>query len=109
MTAHSSFLIRIQCFGTCGMTIRYRLQEMMDASVAIADIIAKARGAREAFDQSRRIKPDNQHAYISEVQLLCRVLDYAAKVAKTDAKRLVHWPDVDPFLRESFEAAEDIM
>lgn len=92
-----------------GMTLRYQIREKMDKSVPLVEVVAMARDAQEAFIKSRELSPDNEHGYVSEVQLLVRVLDYAARQAKADATALVYSSAADPFLREAMDAAEDLM
>lgn len=92
-----------------GMTLRYQLRERMDAGAPLVEVVAMARKAQEAFARSRELNPENEHGYVSEVQMLVRVVEYVAKQARTDAAVFLYSPAADPWLCEAVDAAEDLM
>ncbi|MFN0051624.1 MAG: RNA-binding domain-containing protein [Planctomycetales bacterium] len=92
-----------------GMTLRYQVQELIDRNQPLEAVLALTKQAHESFVEARRLNPDNEHGYISEVQLLIRVLDYGAKLAKRSVPDLLSDPRTDPFLRESIDLAEELL
>jgi hypothetical protein len=52
------------------------------AAAPLADVVEMAKKSSEAFTRARELNPDNEHACISEVQMLARVLDYAGRENK---------------------------
>lgn len=92
-----------------GMILRYHIRAKMETSSPLGEIIPVAQEAREAFARSRQYNEENEHGYISDIQLIVRVLDYAARQSVLDVKSLVYSPGANPFLREAIEGAEDLM
>lgn len=86
-----------------GMACRYQAQELIAANEPLASVIAAASDAASAFAKSRALRADNEHAYISEVQLIVRVLDYAGR----DAVRIAQ--NSDTFVRDGIGRAEDLL
>ena len=65
--------------------------------------------ASESFSASRDKNPDNEHGYISEVQLITRVLDYAGRQHPDGLLGYIVSPTVDPFVQGSFERSEGLL
>jgi len=82
---------------------------MVSKDAPLADILGIARTACEAFSESRRINPENEHAYVSEVQLLLRVLDHVARPDKRSVPTVLADTKTDPFLREAMDRAETLL
>ena len=62
-----------------GMALRQQVYDGMGADKVIPDIVGLAKLASESFSAAREIAPDDEHGYISEVQMMIRLLDYAAR------------------------------
>ena len=92
-----------------GMTLRYQVQELIDRDAPLADVLALTKKSGESFAEARRLNPENEHGYISEVQLLIRVLDYGAKRSNRSVPELLAIPGSDPFLRDSIDRAEELL
>jgi tetratricopeptide (TPR) repeat protein len=92
-----------------GMAIRnnaYRLIE--DSGSELNSVLAEAKRASEAFQKARSHNPDDDHGYISEAQMIARVLDFVGKKAKTEALAAASkHPDL--WLKEAFQTAEDLL
>lgn len=86
-----------------GMVFRYEAVDRIAAREPIEAVVASARFATESFERSRELRPDNEHGFISEVQLLIRVLDYADR-APGGA-----FGSGDPFIRDAIGRAEDLL
>ena len=92
----------------CGMAHRYKLRALVSERRDISEVVAVARQAQEAFEKSREHDPENEHAFVSEVQTICQAMDYAAKVAKQD-RTIAIIQSSDAFIREGLQRAEDLM
>jgi tetratricopeptide (TPR) repeat protein len=92
-----------------GMILRYQANDLIDKDAALGDVVTTAKKASESFEDSRSLSPENEHAYISEIQLLIRVLDYGAKTTKLTVPQLLALPSTDPFLRESMDRCEELL
>jgi tetratricopeptide (TPR) repeat protein len=91
-----------------GMAHRYRMRTLIDQKRDLVDVIAAAQQAQEAFEASRVLNPENDHAYVSEVQMICQALDYATKAKKTSPMAVV-MASSEAFIREGLERAETLM
>jgi tetratricopeptide (TPR) repeat protein len=76
--------------------------------IDLASILSNAKQASESFLQARLHSPDDDHGFISEVQLIARVLDFYGKRTKTEAL-LAASRHPDSWLREGFQVAEDLL
>jgi tetratricopeptide (TPR) repeat protein len=92
-----------------GMTVRYQVQELIDRDASLQEVLALTKKAHESFAEARRLNPENEHGYISEVQLLIKVLDYGAKRTKSTVPQFLAGPGSDPFLRDSIDRAEELL
>lgn len=91
-----------------GMILRNWAYESMRDSATTERILEIAKQASECFQMARNLAPEDDHGFISEVQLITRVLDYVAKVNKTTAV-LAASNHKDNWLREGFDMAEDLL
>jgi hypothetical protein len=92
-----------------GMAIRYQVNGLIAQRRPLPEVLQVAREACQSFNTSRELKPDNEHGYISEVQMLIKVLDYATKVNACSVGVLTSNPTTDSFLREALDRAEDLL
>ena len=93
-----------------GMSYRYHAQKLMSGSAAqLGEIVALAVNASECFEESRKINPDHEHAYISEIQLLARLLNYTVKDTDESIFQYAQRPNAIPYLREAFDKAESLL
>jgi len=92
----------------CGMAHRYRMRSLIDQDAAVDAVIAIAKQAQEAFQASRELNPEDEHTYVSEVQTICRALDYATKQGKGSQISGVI-ASTDSFIRDGLQCAEDLM
>lgn len=92
-----------------GMALRYQTYSLMKYNNPLEEVARLTRKSCDAFERARELKPDNEHGYISEVQLIARVLDYAGKKYGRGAMAYLSAPDTDPYLRESLERAETLL
>ena len=91
-----------------GMSYWYQSQSLMEARKDLNEVISCAQNSSECFEESRNIDPDAEHAYISEIQLLARVLNYAVKDTDESIFDFIQRND-KPYLREAFDKAESLL
>lgn len=93
-----------------GMSFRYHAQSLMSGTtVALGIVVELAEKASECFEESRNINPDREHAYISEIQLLASVLNYAVKDTDESIFQFAQRQHAPPYLREAFDRAESLL
>lgn len=91
-----------------GMVLRVETQELIEAREEISTVIESAKLASDAFAQARAMQPDDEHTYISEVQLRIRVLGYVKRLHNS-VLSYVGLPGSDPYVRSSFVVCEDLL
>jgi len=92
-----------------GMIFRRQVYRLMDARADVGDIMAVVTQASNAFRQARELGPDNEHAYISEVQMLIRLADYAGRKHPDGVLGYIAMQSVDPAMRDILDSAEDLL
>jgi tetratricopeptide (TPR) repeat protein len=92
-----------------GMALRQKIAGVIEASGALSDAIDLARFSSEAFAKSRELNSDNEHGYISEIQMLVRLLDYAGRDTPQGLAGYLRTEGSDPFVREALDLAEDLL
>lgn len=91
-----------------GMVCRSQVYEQMQQGLPLDAILLKAKLASSAFANAREYNPDDEHGFISEAQLIIRVIDYAGKVAGKDPVSAAA-DHSEPWIREGFQAVEDLL
>jgi tetratricopeptide (TPR) repeat protein len=92
-----------------GMGLRQQVYEMIEKNGALSAVIGLGKQAGSSFGQARDLNPDDEHGYISEVQMLAKILDYAGRIHGGDVMGYLSSPNADPFLRDCLERAEDLL
>jgi tetratricopeptide (TPR) repeat protein len=92
-----------------GMSYRYQLYQLIDEEKALPDVVTLAEKASECFTRGRSLNPDDDHGYISEVQMLIRVINYAGRLQEGGPILYLSKTTASPFLRDSLERAEDLL
>lgn len=92
-----------------GMSYRYQAQKLMsEYTDDLENVVALAERASECFEQSRLINPDREHGYISEIQLLTKVLNYATRNSEETIFQYIKRNNI-PYVREAFDKAESLL
>ncbi|RGD60447.1 hypothetical protein DR950_24065 [Kitasatospora xanthocidica] len=60
-----------------GMIYRQEVYDLMDQKSALAAVADAAELASQSFITSREMRRDNEHGYISEIQMLIRLVEYS--------------------------------
>jgi tetratricopeptide (TPR) repeat protein len=94
-----------------GMIHRYKARSLMesDRGTGLDQVVKEVQLASEAFAQSRELDPENEHAFVSEIQVILLLLDHAARSSRQAIEVFVYSPSAHPYLRECLERAEDLM
>ncbi len=92
-----------------GMGLRSHAESLIEQRLDLSDVIDVAELACESFATSREMNPDSEHGYISEVQLISRVLDYAGREYPQGLLGYLKNPTVEPFVQQSLESSEDLL
>ena len=93
-----------------GMMLRQSMQAKAEKDTPVGRLTEIAKEASESFEEARRLQPDQEHGYISEVQMLISLVDEVWKDEGKDVMRdLLAQPNTDPFLKGALEKAEDLL
>ena len=92
-----------------GMAWRSHAIMMIEQRAPLPDVVHMATQASESFGIAREKNPDDEHGYISEVQLNSRVLDYAASQHRDGLAGYLSGPTADRFMQSSLEKSEDLL
>lgn len=92
-----------------GMILRTRTYALINDGADLDFVIEAARAASDVFQRTRAVNPDAEHSYISEVQLIIKVLDYAAKKKSTTALDVLRVPGTAPYLRDAIDLVETLL
>lgn len=92
-----------------GMTLRQSMRAHIGEGAPIEHLVGIAKEATESFESARRLQPEQEHGYVSEVQLLIALVDYAGRNQEDVVRDVLTRPQTDPFLRRALERAEDLL
>lgn len=92
-----------------GMIVRYEARDAIGERRTLDEIVDLSREAQESFENSRSLSSDLEHGYISEIQMLIGVLDYAGRSSKMGVQRFVSSPESHPFFRLALERVEELV
>jgi len=92
-----------------GMAIRSKVYDLINRRGELKEIIKFANQASDSFAKARQINHENDYGYISEVQLIIRVLDHVGTLNGDGNAIYVIQETNEPWLRESVEKASDLL
>ncbi|MBM4328354.1 MAG: ATP-binding protein [Deltaproteobacteria bacterium] len=92
-----------------GMILRQKMRSDAEKGATVEQTIDTAKKATDSFEEARRLCPDIEHGYISEVQMLIDLLDRAGRERGETVWSVLSRPDTDPFIRDALEKAEDLL
>jgi len=92
-----------------GMSYRYQAYDLMSSNDTLESVVALAEHASESFKKARAVNPDHEHSYISEIQLLARVLNYAVRDTEETIFQYIKRPGAIPYVRDAFDNAESLL
>ena len=92
-----------------GMALRSHAIDRIEQRAPLSDVIQMATQASDSFGHAREKNPDDEHGYISEVQLNSRVVDYAGSQHPGGLIGYLADPTADPFVQTILEKSEDLL
>lgn len=90
-----------------GMALRHKMKA--SARVELNELIEIAKDASESFAMARRLGPDMEHGYVSEVQMLIDLIDHSGRGHRDVITEVLSRPETDPFLTQALDRAEDLL
>lgn len=87
--------------------IQVKGQKQIPESI-INKIRADVNIAGEAFDESRYLNSNNEHAYISDIQLIINTLDFFYSISKKTSK-IEFLRTLNPWLQSKLDLAEELL
>lgn len=92
-----------------GMSFRYHMSETIASRGKIDEVVGLAKKASECFEESRKLNPENDRGYISEIQLLVSMLNYVVRVSEGSLFNYVSRIDASPYVRDAIDRAESLL
>ncbi len=92
-----------------GMAIRSRLYQGFEQQEDIANLVLLAKNATETFQRAQALNPDAEYGFISEAQMLIRLIEYVAGKKQLTPLELASDPTTSPLLREAFDRIEALL
>ena len=92
-----------------GMVLRSQIYQMISNKRDLSEIVSKAEAAADAFTKARELDPDDEHGYISEAQMILRVIDYCGVVKKTAPVLVASSGSSPKWVRESVQNVEELL
>jgi len=75
----------------------------------LLEAVDLARAASASFQEARKLAPDDVHGYISETQMMIRLLDYCGAAHASGMLAYLASKDASPYLRDAIERSEDLL
>ncbi|MET8590542.1 ATP-binding protein [Streptomyces sp. NPDC005078] len=91
-----------------GMILRGEVYDLIAGRVDVQELEDPVQRASDAFTRSRDIRRDNEHGYISEIQMLIKVADYLRQYYSQELSRAVASVGPGP-LGSAVERAQDLL
>jgi tetratricopeptide (TPR) repeat protein len=92
-----------------GMAVRSQLYQAIQDKKPIDEAVALAQIASASFEKAREIAPDDVHGYISETEMLIRLLDFCGASFRGGMLGYLASRDADPYIRDALDRAEDLL
>ena len=92
-----------------GMILRYQIREATGRHENLDTVVVLAEGAQESFQTSRALSSDLEHGYVSEIQMLIGVLDYAGRISRLGVQGYVCSAEARPYFRTAMERVEELL
>lgn len=93
-----------------GMALRYQVYQLLDSRAPMSEIVECVKLASQSFEEARTQGPDDPHGYISEVEMLVRVLDNVGRQQTDgDLYSYLQSAGADLFFKECLGRAEELL
>ena len=90
-----------------GMVLRNLTYQMIDERLPLELVVTTTKRASDSFQKARYLAPHDDYGYISDAQMVLRLLDYAR--GQNNAVLTLANENVDPWLREAFGYVESLL
>ena len=91
-----------------GMVLREWIRSSQ-RDIAIDQVIGIAADASKSFEEARRLSPDDEHGYISEIQMLIDMIDKISRGQSEVICNVLARSTSNPFVQQALEKAEDLL
>ncbi len=92
-----------------GMALRNQVYRGIESRADLSALVSIAENATGSFTRCRERDPDGEHGYISEAQMLLRLLDYAVRDRPDGVAGLMASANIEPYLREAVDSIESML
>lgn len=93
-----------------GMIFRKQAEELMEHRQDLDQVLASTQNAVSCFEAARALEPDGEHGYISEAQLLIKIMDFAGRrQSNIGVVKYLALPTTQPFLRDALPRTEELL
>ena len=92
-----------------GMVLRQEMRISVERRAELPRLIGLGKGASESFDRARKLRPDEEHSYVSEVQMLIMLVDYAGRGRGDVVRDVLVRQDTDPYVKTALERADGLL
>lgn len=92
-----------------GMVLRERIRSTQQEKSSADQVIRIAEDASKSFEEARQLSPDDEHGYISEVQMLIDLMDKISRGQHEVVRNVLARSTANPFVQQALERAEDLL
>lgn len=94
-----------------GMIHRSKVYQMIAEKIDFSEVLQESKKASEAFLEARVFNPNDEYGYISEVQMLLKIVDYfkVLKKANSHVAAMTSISKEHKIVREAFQAIEELL
>jgi tetratricopeptide (TPR) repeat protein len=92
-----------------GMILRYELRRRIGERANISELAELAAQAHTSFEAARTLDTHSEHAYVSEIQVLVEMLDYAGSGNPEGLRGVLANSSSPSFLREALQTSEELL
>ena len=92
-----------------GMAVRTQLYHAIQEKKPVGEAVEFAQTAGASFEKAREVAPDDIHGYISETEMLIRLLDFCGSSVAGGVLSYLAGKDAHPYVRDALDRAEDLL
>ena len=92
-----------------GMVLRGQAYSLILENAPLNKIAEISEMASHSFLEARKLNPDDEYGYISEVQLIIKIFKYAKSTTGLNPPEMASAPDSPRWLREALQSAEYLL
>jgi len=92
-----------------GMVIRGQVYAAMIEKAPLEEVVILAEEAGESFARARELNPEDEHCYVSDIQMLTRLMEFAGLDLDGGYPAYCSKRDANLYLRDALDKAEDLL